>query len=66
MMGGLETADVECRMFAQQLGMVVVNVDYRLAPEHPFPAGVNDSWDATKWVSSVAAPVFRGVQMILF
>ena len=49
-LGGLENEELNCRNFAQQLGCVCLNVDYRLAPEHPFPAAVNDSWDALKWV----------------
>lgn len=49
-LGGLENEELNCRNFAHQLGCVCVNVDYRLAPEHPFPAAVNDSYDALKWV----------------
>ncbi len=41
------------RQLVEGLSMVVVSVGYRLAPEHPFPTGVNDAWDATKWVSIV-------------
>lgn len=51
-LGGLETEEMNCRLFANKLGAVCVNVDYRLAPEHPFPTPINDSWDAFKWVSS--------------
>ena len=49
--GDLESEDLLCRLLCGQLGLVVVNVDYRLAPEHTFPTAHNDCWDATKWVS---------------
>jgi len=49
--GGLETEEVNSRLYCEELGFVVVNVDYRLAPEHPFPTPVNDAWDAVKWVN---------------
>jgi acetyl esterase/lipase len=49
--GGLENEHATCRDFAVQLGAVVLNVGYRLAPENPFPAPVNDAWDSVKWVS---------------
>lgn len=49
-LGGLENEELNCRNFAQKLGCTCVNVDYRLAPEHPFPTAAEDSWDATKWV----------------
>ncbi|EEU45631.1 uncharacterized protein NECHADRAFT_40931 [Fusarium vanettenii 77-13-4] len=48
--GGLETDDSTCRAIALELGIVVVNVKYRLAPEHKFPIGFEDSFDIVRWV----------------
>ena len=47
--GSLEGYDTTCRRLALKADCVVVSVDYRLAPEHPFPAAVHDAWDATNW-----------------
>ncbi|VUC31046.1 unnamed protein product [Clonostachys rosea] len=42
---------VYSRAIAQLYGVTVVNVSYRLAPEHPFPAAPNDVWDAVEWLT---------------
>jgi acetyl esterase/lipase len=52
--GSIETHDGITRAIARRVGIVVVSVDYRLAPEHPFPAALEDAWTATQWVSSHA------------
>jgi len=52
-LGGLETEEMNCRLFTKKFGAVCVNVDYRQAPEHPFPIPINDCWDAFKWVSNI-------------
>ena len=52
--GNLETHDVVCRKLAQEGEMIVMSVDYRLAPEHRFPAAVEDAVTATKWVAANA------------
>ena len=49
-LGGLDTEEVLCSIFCSKLGTAVLNVAYRLAPEHPFPAGVHDCIDACIWV----------------
>jgi len=52
--GNLETHDVVCRKLAHEGEMIVMSVDYRLAPEHRFPAAVEDAVTATKWVAANA------------
>jgi acetyl esterase len=53
--GNIESYDRECRAIAQQAECVVVSVDYRLAPEHKFPAAVDDCVLATRWTAAHAA-----------
>ncbi len=52
LMGDIASFDSTCRHLAVDSGAAVVSVGYRLAPEYPFPAAIDDAWDATRWVAS--------------
>jgi acetyl esterase len=52
--GDLDSHDVVCRKLAVEGALIVISVDYRLAPEHKFPAAADDAIAATKWVASNA------------
>ncbi|MBN2041358.1 MAG: alpha/beta hydrolase [Spirochaetes bacterium] len=53
--GDLEMEHLRCLVMASEGGAVSIGVDYRLAPENPFPAGVLDCYEALKWAASNAA-----------
>ena len=53
--GDLETADRTCRKLAIGTGALVISIDYRLAPEDPFPAGPDDCFTALRWIVDHAA-----------
>ena len=53
-LGGLNTHHGVCATLAGQAGCVVCSVDYRLAPEHRFPAALDDAWAATTWAAEHA------------
>lgn len=52
LMGSRDSFDAISRHLAVESGLMVVNVDYRLAPEHPFPAAFEDAWAAVRWVAA--------------
>jgi acetyl esterase len=50
--GGVETHDRQCRLLAATAGVAVLSLDYRLAPEHPWPAALDDAVAALEWVAA--------------
>jgi acetyl esterase len=62
--GDLDTHDTLCRELANGAGCAVVSVDYRLGPEHRFPAAVDDCLAATRWVQAHAAELGLDAQRL--
>jgi len=56
-LGGLDTHDGICRQLAHGAGAVVMSVDYRLAPEHPYPAAPADCYAAVAWTAAHGAEI---------
>lgn len=56
----VDVHDRPCRRFANRLGMAVLSVDYRLAPEHPFPAAPDDVDTVLSWLEHGGAELSRG------
>jgi acetyl esterase/lipase len=52
MLGDLDSSDALCARIAGAAGALVVSVDYRLAPEHPCPAGLHDAYAVLEWVAA--------------
>ena len=52
--GNITSHDGVCRKLASQSGLTIISVDYRLAPEHPFPAAADDCYAAAKWIADNA------------
>ena len=50
--GDLDSHDVFCRSLCRRSGVLVISVDYRLAPEHPYPAALDDAWESVLRVAA--------------
>ena len=61
----IATHDGLCRMLANSSGCRVISVGYRLAPEHPFPAGIEDGTHATSWIAQHAAELHVDAQRLV-
>lgn len=60
-LGSLNTHDHICRELANATGLAVVSVGYRLAPEHAFPAGLDDSLAVVRWIAENGADASSGL-----
>jgi acetyl esterase len=56
-LGSVDSHDDLCRALCRRSGLTVLSVDYRLAPEDPFPAGLTDAVNATRWASDNAGSI---------
>ncbi len=61
--GDLDTHDQTCRRLCRDAGIAVLAVDYSLAPEHPFPAGLEDALTATEWAAAHLADLGGGERL---
>src|SRR6185503_20250079 len=64
-LGSLDAYDSPCRFLAARCEMLVVAVDYRLAPEHKFPAGLEDCRAAWDWLAAEAAALGADPQRLV-
>ena len=64
-LGNIQTHDGVCRHLARATGCVVISVDYRLAPEHKYPAALNDAYAATAYVSQHAEELGIDAQRLI-
>ncbi|MET0906066.1 MAG: alpha/beta hydrolase [Bradyrhizobiaceae bacterium] len=62
--GDLDSHDVVCRILADEGGVLVISVDYRLAPEHKFPAAIDDAIAATRWIADNAMQLNVDVEQL--
>ena len=63
--GNPDTADNMARFICKRAGCAVLSVDYRLAPEHPFPAAADDSFAAVRWAVEHAAEINGDAERVL-
>lgn len=63
--GDLDSHDVVCRILAHEGELLVISVDYRLAPEHKFPAAIDDAIAATRWIADNAVQLNIDAQRLL-
>lgn len=63
MLGNIDTENSLCSRLCDRAKCVVITTDYRLAPENPFPAAVQDAWETVLWVISGTAAAYIGIHL---